>query len=187
MAKRETSKSSFLRAGVAVLASAKEKSLVGWFFGQSYIGIMVLKFSEHSGDFVPRTMTHGTWEYTPGKGKSSSKPSFSGSMLIFVGVPHTLSFPLGGGENPSDLLPTKSYEDKAHSHKPDIDHKLSWGTFSWWDVFTSSIHIVQVTWNFFSVINGTCFFPWVEQAFWVESLWYFMLPGWTWITEKACN
>ena len=25
-------------------------------------------------------------EYTPGRGKSSSKPSFSGSMLIFVGV-----------------------------------------------------------------------------------------------------
>ena len=28
---------------------------------------------------------HGTWEYTPGKGKSSSKQSFSGSMLIFRG------------------------------------------------------------------------------------------------------
>ena len=25
---------------------------------------------------------HGTWEYTPGKGKTSSKPSFSGSILI---------------------------------------------------------------------------------------------------------
>ena len=30
--------------------------------------------------------SHGTCEYTPGKGKSSSKPSFSGSMLIFGGV-----------------------------------------------------------------------------------------------------
>ena len=29
---------------------------------------------------------HGTWEYTAGKGKSSSKPSFSGSILIFGGV-----------------------------------------------------------------------------------------------------
>ena len=29
--------------------------------------------------------SHGTWEYTPGRGKSSSKPSFSGSMLIFGG------------------------------------------------------------------------------------------------------
>ena len=29
---------------------------------------------------------HGTWEYTPGRGKSSSKPSFSGSVLIFGGV-----------------------------------------------------------------------------------------------------
>ena len=28
----------------------------------------------------------GTWEYTPGKGETSSKPSFSGSMLILAGV-----------------------------------------------------------------------------------------------------
>ena len=38
------------------------------------------------GDYKPGRLTAGTWEYTPGKGKSSSKPSFSGSMLIFRGV-----------------------------------------------------------------------------------------------------
>jgi len=34
----------------------------------------------------PGTLTAGTWEYTPGRGKLSSKPPFSGSMLIFGGV-----------------------------------------------------------------------------------------------------
>ena len=33
-----------------------------------------------------RRLTAGTREYTPGRGKSSSKPSFSGSRLIFGGV-----------------------------------------------------------------------------------------------------
>ena len=36
----------------------------------------------------PWRLMAGTWEYgPPGKGKSSSQPSFSGSMLIFGGVP----------------------------------------------------------------------------------------------------
>ena len=34
----------------------------------------------------PRRLTWFIWEYTPGRGKSSSKPSFSGSKLIFGGV-----------------------------------------------------------------------------------------------------
>ena len=35
----------------------------------------------------PARLTAGTWEYgPPGKGKASSKPAFSGSMLIFGGV-----------------------------------------------------------------------------------------------------
>ena len=43
---------------------------------------------------------HGAWEYTPGKGKSSSKPSFSGSMLNFGGVTMVVSLFNGTGRGP---------------------------------------------------------------------------------------
>ena len=39
--------------------------------------------------YTPRKLNMRTWEYTPGKGKSFSKASFSGSMLIFGGCTKT--------------------------------------------------------------------------------------------------
>ena len=54
---------------------------------QEYIYMYICYFQ---GGYTPEDQ-HGTWEYTPGKGKSSSKPSFSGSMLIFRGVSFFIS------------------------------------------------------------------------------------------------
>ena len=58
---------------------------VGWYLGYFTKHLWSLNMDLGKLLYTP-TNWHGTWEYTTGRGKSSSKPSFSGSMLIFGGV-----------------------------------------------------------------------------------------------------
>ena len=63
-------------------ALVHERCTVFVYFGQrAYVWTVQLH---------PKSLTAGTWEYNLGKGRSSSQPSFSGSMFIFGGVMNTI-------------------------------------------------------------------------------------------------
>ena len=70
-------------------SAAGSRSAAGWRLRAGSLAERY--FPSESSNFVshlhPGRLTAGTWEYgPPSKGESSSKPSFSGSMLILGGV-----------------------------------------------------------------------------------------------------
>ena len=118
---------------------------------------------------------HETWEYTPGKGKSSSKPASSGSMLLFGGV--YLQIPskrigLQRSPNKSGSFWKKSGQEVSLEQRPDAPRHRGFWRFGSTDTCTGWCWRVGLAWIFASecqLVHIFCvclsFFQWIFPQF----------------------